>query len=555
MTTSIAKQLFRRTMRCFPVIISIYIIPACALALNDSFVIPQDLQEHLTRQAWQEGNIERTQSLLDDGLAQYPESALLWDIQASVALKKQNYEKAAEAGKKALKISPTPLRHTNMGWILRFQKQYNKAAMHYKMGLADPNMPKESYFYLAECLDQAGRQKEAVKYYQKYLDVSLSGSKRSAAEKRLASLSGNAPLGDAAYGPPAIYGGLESMSAEQRLQQDEACNQRFPGLVAIDYDPGARHVTCGCPDDGIDIGKGCLSSFELEIIRAVNRKDIKQAQQLAARVKPGTQFFSNVLEDVKYLVRINDETPWMLDQESFKKEMARRDQEFQKAMQEYDQESRQNDALWAQLVQNTLETQMKAISGAVAALAGAKGSVAQPSGNARPSEASGGLSRIEFTEDDEEEVTDRIVLMETPYDGPEVEIKNWMPPLNVDPDEIVGVWQCELFKIAVAKDGKFNYVAKVLETYPVPKKKGKGETKYPFSRGEICCRVGEGGGGGGPDSFLSYRGGGWVWEETGRKWSSQDLLMKQDEEGLYLYMYFGEADGHWFSNYKMRKIK
>jgi tetratricopeptide (TPR) repeat protein len=545
MIMRIREKILPYTIVCFLAFLCLLTVSVCAATIDDTFDLPQDLEEAMVKDAWEEGDLKRTQSMLNSALAKYPESAVLWDIQSGVALKRNDYRKAAEAETRALKISSTPVRHSNLGWIYFQLKQYNSAVMHYKIGLNGVQKCTDACFYLAECLEKIGRQDEAATYYRQYLEASPAGPKRNAAEERLASLTGIRGPGNDAGVPPAISGGLESLSPEQKRRSDADCNEKFPGLVAVDFNPQTRKVTCGCPDGGVDIGEGCLGRLELEIIRAVNRKDVDRAEHLAAMVKPGTQFYSKVLEDVRFLAKIKRETPWMFHEETFRREMDRRDREFQKAMREQDQQSRQNDALWAQLIQTNLETQMKAMSDMFAAAGSTAPSNAFTHGNTPPDGTPGGTSN--------EQMTDRLVLMQTPYDGPDSGSYNWVPPLNVGKDDIVGVWTCELFKIAVMKDGK-NYVVKVLDTYPIPKKKGRGVTKYPFGPGETCCSVGEGVGGGG-DAFLAYRGSGWLWAGTDRTWGAQELVMKSDKDGLYLYMYYGEADGHWFSAYKMRKLK
>ncbi|RZB33358.1 MAG: hypothetical protein SRB1_01186 [Desulfobacteraceae bacterium Eth-SRB1] len=134
MNMNAGKHALRQTVLCVLVLLSVLAIPMNAAAFDDTLVLTQDFQEAIVKDAWHKGDLDYTQSLLDSALAKYPESAMLWDIQAGVELKRKNFEKAAEAGERALKISPIPSRHTNLGWIYQQNKQYTRAVMHYNPG-------------------------------------------------------------------------------------------------------------------------------------------------------------------------------------------------------------------------------------------------------------------------------------------------------------------------------------------------------------------------------------------------------------------------------------
>ncbi|MCD4743771.1 MAG: tetratricopeptide repeat protein [Desulfobacteraceae bacterium] len=519
-------------------------VNVCAQNSNSgsSIPIPDFIYEMRVEEAWKNKDFKKVQSLLDEGLQSYPGNTKLWDYQAGVALKQKNYIKAIEAANQALKLFPNPLRHSNLGWIHHQFKQYEKAIKHFKLGLKQGSKWHAHYFYLADCLERTGQKHEAIKYYQQYLNVASVGSVTIEAEKRLALLQQS-----------GVSGGF-GLTAAQKRQQDDICNKKYPGRIVVNFDPFTKEVECGCPDDAIDTNKGCLCKLEIEIKQAVIKKDIDQAERLAAQAdQQSCKVSSEILKDVKFLVKIKRETPWMLNKKTFNEEMARRDREFNKAMREHDEQTRKNDELWAQMSKNILESQMKIISGII-------GSTNTPA----PGEPGPGVhppsSYITFDDDEEEEeeMGDRIILLGEPVtdeDDPGGDNSNWFPPLNVPQDTIVGIWQNKLYKLNISKNGPGKYLATVVETYPIPTEYDKKKiTRYPFAPGEICCKVGKGGGGG-SGVFLDYPGGGWVWDgKNGRKWKQQSLELIKDAEGLKLRLTSGEAGGHPFWGYYMRKI-
>lgn len=362
---------------------------------SSALPIPDFIYEMRVEEAWKDKDFKKAQSLLEDGLKSYPENSKLWDYQAGVASQQKDYEKSIEAANKALRLSPNPVRHSNVGWFYYLLKQYKKATRHFKLGLKHGLKWNELYFYLGECLERTGQKHEAVKYYQQYLNVASVGSGTIETEKRLALLQ-----------QPGMSGGF-GMTAAQKRQQDARCGQEQPGLIAVDFNPLTKEVKCGCPDGGINIGEGCLCKLELEIIRAVNKRDIDHAERLAAQAdQQSCKFYSKVLEHVKFLVKIKKTSPWMLDDESFKKEMERRDRafnekmagldrDFNKAMREHDEQTRKDDELWAQMSKNILENQMKIINGIIVS--------ANPPAPGEPGLGDHPQSNIVFDEEEEEE--------------------------------------------------------------------------------------------------------------------------------------------------------
>lgn len=435
----------RMTYKCLIIfivtILNIGFVNVCAQNSNSgsAIPIPDFIYEMRVEDAWKDKDFKKAQSLLEDGLKSYPGNAKLWDYQAGVALRQKKYVKAIEAGNHALKLSPTSTRHANLGRIYHLSKQHKKAIKHYKLGPKQGSKWGPLYFYLADCLERTGQKDEAIKYYKQYFHTATVGSRSKEAEKRVALLQ-----------EPGVSGGF-GMTATQKRQQDAICNKKYPGRIVVNFDPFTKEVECGCPDGGIDIGEGCLCKLELEIIRAVNKRDIDQAERLAAQAdQQSCKFYSKVLQHVKLLVKIKRETPWMLDDESFKKEMKRRDRafnekmarldrDFNKAMKEHDEQTRKDDELWAQMSKNILENQMKMINGIIVS-----------TNTPAPGELGPGVqpqSYITFDDDEEEEeeMGDRIVLLGEPVtdelDPDFGKGHKINAPRRINPDKIVGIWE------------------------------------------------------------------------------------------------------------------
>ncbi len=463
--------------------------------------LPQDIMESIAMEAWEKGELteERILSMLVD----YPRSAKLWDFRSAVSMKKREYRKALSATERALEISETPARHLNLAYLHRRLKQHDRAVEHFKTGLQNRKGSSNNYFNMADSLERIGQRDEAIEYYKKYLALAPSGANRDTVREHVKIL--------------------------EKSRQS------------------------GCQQDALFTGKRCLCKEELEIMRAVNARDIDRAVELASRVdQRRCEFHSNVLQDVQLLARIKRETPWMLDEQSFKEEMARRDAAFNKAWNESLAASRATDDLMNQLAQSVFSNQMAFMADSIASM-NRQPQATQPNTQDLAAQRQG--HKIRFKDSEAEEESDRIVLMGQPVPDHLIdEDYEWHPPLNVPKDTIVGVWQNKLFKLSITKTAKRQYTATVLETYAIPTKDRKGLTRYPFAPGEICGRFGEGHGGGG-SVFLKYVGKGWTWGgPSGRKWDLQQLILTRQNGELLLRLYFGEAGGHSFSDY-MRKVR
>ncbi|THB81612.1 MAG: hypothetical protein D3926_01150, partial [Desulfobacteraceae bacterium] len=371
-------------------IITLSLSPTVLFALqNSQFANSEESYRTDILDAVKAENLDKARLILRHALKAFPKSADLWDLQANVQYLNGDYQGMLHASKKALALEEGPVRHANLGYSYYLLKKYNEALPYLYKGKGYGDQNPVIYYYLADCFDKTGQSQEAYMYYNKYVGLAQDGIKKQEAKIAITMLEVYGVKKESKW--PSSEKKEYKMTPSEIKRLDQMCADKIPGSVAIKHDFDKNITTCGCPDGTIPTPKECICKLEWDIKKAVIKKDIDLAARLAAKAEGNScRVPEKILEDIKYLVKVQREQPYLLDKMSFKAEMKRQQEDFNRTWRIYNEQQRIRDQAMNNLVHQVVKSQLEII-----------GSMAGYGAGSSTLSAGTGGSFIEFGDDDE----------------------------------------------------------------------------------------------------------------------------------------------------------
>ena len=145
--------------------------------------------ESLARQRLHEGLLGEAREFLDPGLSLYPESAVLWDLEAELAIKTGDVSSALIAAKMAHKLEPQNIRAARIGQVYLLGKHDPETALKYlKQGQGAGAQEPMVYYFLARCYEELEETEKAIAFSERFASASTDESRVTEAREMIARL-------------------------------------------------------------------------------------------------------------------------------------------------------------------------------------------------------------------------------------------------------------------------------------------------------------------------------------------------------------------------------